>query len=199
MDMIHGPNQDLFTWNDNDDRAFLELLTTDKFRPTLYPQDWSEFIEEIPLKTWLQINNMTRIDIQLGWAINDDMPFRVAAVLLKYLPTPMTREKTLTTLGIKLEDYGIVFDTMARAVDRDHQNWSALANFNLEEFWTSASLQDWLSACDEALCHGVWHTPMPLLERVQLMIQANNILPCVSSSLLSLGLGTQCQGCVEFG
>jgi hypothetical protein len=31
------------------------------------------------------------------------------------------------------------------------------------------------------------------------MVQANNILPCVSSSLLSLGLGAQRQGCVEFG
>jgi hypothetical protein len=154
---------------------------------------------EIPLKTWLQINNMTRIDNRVGWDTDDDTPFRVAAVLLKYLPTPMTREKILTTLGIKLEDYGIAFDTMARAVDRDHQNWSALANFDLEEFWTSASLENWLSACDEALCHGVWHTPMPFLERVQLMSQANNILPCVSSPLLSLGLGAQRQGYVEFG
>ncbi|KAJ7797928.1 kinase-like domain-containing protein [Mycena olivaceomarginata] len=95
MDMIHGPDQDLFTWNDDDNCAFLEVLTTDKFRPTL------------------------------------------------------------------------------------DQNWSALANFDLEEFWTSASLEDWLSACNEALCHGVWHTPMPFSERVQLMIQANNIIPCI--------------------
>jgi hypothetical protein len=163
-------------------------------------QDWIEFAVEIPLKTWLQINNMTRVGGRLAWSsTGDDMPLRVAAVLLKYLHTPMTREKILTTLGIKLEVYRIAFDTMARAVDRDHQNWSALANFDLEEFWNSASLKDWLSACDEALCHGVWHTPMPLLERVQLRIQANNILPCVSSLLLSLGLGAQCQDSVEFG
>ncbi|KAJ7883501.1 hypothetical protein B0H14DRAFT_3748766 [Mycena olivaceomarginata] len=179
MDILRGPNQDFFTWDDNDDHAFLEVLTTDKHQLTLYPQDWIEFMVEIPLKTWLQINNMTRINNRLAWdSTDDDTPFRVAAVLLKFLPTPTTREKILTTLGIKLEDYGIAFDTMARAVDRDHQNWSALANFDLEEFWTSASLQDYLLAYNEAICHGIWHTPMPLLERVQLMIQTNNILPC---------------------
>ncbi|KAJ7810942.1 hypothetical protein B0H14DRAFT_3756171 [Mycena olivaceomarginata] len=127
-----------------------------------WAQDWNEFMVEIPLKTWLQINNMTQIDNREWTSTDDDTPFRVAAVLLKYLPIPMAREKILPTLGIELEDYGIAFDIMACAVDRDYQNWSALANFDLEEFWTSASLEDWLSACDEALCHGVWHTPMPL-------------------------------------
>ncbi|KAJ7883477.1 hypothetical protein B0H14DRAFT_1428654 [Mycena olivaceomarginata] len=179
MDILRGPDQDVFTWNDADNSKFLRVLTN-KHQLTLYPQDWIKFMEEIPLKTWLQISNMTRIDNRLGWVSldDDDTPFRVAAVLLKYPSTPMTRERILTTLGIQLEDYRIAFDTMARAVDRSHQNWSALANLNSEEFWTSASLEDWLSACDEALCHGVWHTPMPLLERVQLMVQANNILPC---------------------
>ncbi|KAJ7318976.1 hypothetical protein DFH08DRAFT_819419 [Mycena albidolilacea] len=178
MDILHGPDQDLFTWDDTDDSKFLWVLVN-IHQLTSYPQDWNKFMVEIPLKTWLQINNMTRIDNRLVWGFtDDDMPFRVAAMLLKYLPTPMTREKILTTLGIKLEDYRIAFDTMARTVDRDHQNWSALANFDLEEFWTSASLEDWLSACDEALCHGVWHTPIPLLERVHLMSQVNNILPC---------------------
>ncbi|KAJ7810948.1 hypothetical protein B0H14DRAFT_3150995 [Mycena olivaceomarginata] len=178
MDILRGPDQDLFTWDDADESKLIRVLAN-KLQLTLYPQDWIEFMVEIPLETWLQIGNMTRID---GWnSTDDDTPFRVAAVLLKYLPTPMTHEKILTTLGIKFEDYGIPFDTMARAVDRDHQNWSALAaNFNSEEFCTSASLRDWLSACDEALCHGVWHTPMPLLERVHLMVQANNILPCVA-------------------
>ncbi|KAJ7883532.1 kinase-like domain-containing protein [Mycena olivaceomarginata] len=179
MDILHGPDQDLFTWDEVDDSNFLEFLgaLANKHQLTLYPQDWIKFMVEIPLKTWLQINNMTRINSRaFGW--NIDTPCRVTAVLLKYLPMPMTREKVLTTLGIELEDYGIPFDTMARAVYRDHENWSALANFNLEQFWTSASLKDWLSACDEALCHGVWHTPIPLLERVQLMSQANNILPC---------------------
>jgi hypothetical protein len=199
MDILRGPDQDLFTWDDADDSKFLWALAN-KDQLTLYPQDWSEFMVEIPLKTWLQIHNMTRINNRLGWdSSDDDTPFRVAAVLLKYLPTPMTREKILMMLGIELEDYGIPFNTMARAVDRDYQNWSALANFDLEEFWTSASLKDWLLACNEALCHGVWHTPMPLLERVQLMIRAINILPCVSSSFLFLGLGAQRQGCVEFG
>ncbi|KAJ7883536.1 hypothetical protein B0H14DRAFT_2702157, partial [Mycena olivaceomarginata] len=178
MDILRGPDQDLFTWDDTDNSKFLWALTK-KDQLTLYPQDWNEFMVEIPLKTWLQINNMTQIDNRLEWdSSDDDTPFRVAAVLLKYLATPMTREKILTTLGIKLEDYGIPFNTMTRAVDRDHQNWSALANFDSEEFWTSASLEDWLLDCNEALCHCVWHTPMPLLERVQLMIQAINILPC---------------------
>jgi hypothetical protein len=198
MDILRGPDQDLFTWDDVDNSKFLWVLAN-KHQLTLYPQDWNEFMVEIPLKTWLQINNMTQIDTREWTSTDDDTPFRVAAVLLKYLPIPMAREKILPTLGIELEDYGIAFDIMACAVDRDYQNWSALANFDLEEFWTSASLEDWLSACDEALCHGVWHTPMPLLERVQLMIQANNILPYVSSSLLSLGLGAQRQGYVEFG
>ncbi|KAJ7883463.1 hypothetical protein B0H14DRAFT_3432918 [Mycena olivaceomarginata] len=129
MDMIHGPDQDLFTWDDEDDRVFLEVLTTDQHRLTWYPQDWIKFIEEIPLKNWLQINNMTRIDNRLERDSTDvDTYSRVATVMLKYLPAPVAREKILTTLGIELEDYGIAFDTMARAVDRDHQNWSALAN-----------------------------------------------------------------------
>ncbi|KAJ7883529.1 hypothetical protein B0H14DRAFT_2702100 [Mycena olivaceomarginata] len=181
MDILRGPDQDLFTGDEVDGSNFLEFLgvLANKHGLTLYPQDWIKFMVEIPLKTWLQIDNMIRIDSRVfGWDTDDDTLFRVTAVLLKYLSTPMTRERILTTLGIKLEDYGIPFDTMARAVDRDHQNWSALTNFDLEEFWTSASLKDWLSACDEALCYGVWHTPMPLLERVQLMVQANNILPC---------------------
>jgi hypothetical protein len=199
MDILCGPDPDLFTWDDADSSKLIRVLAN-KPQLTLYPQDWIKFAVEIPLKTWLEINSMTRINNRLGWdSTDDDTPFRVAAVLLKYLPVPMAREKVLTTLGIGLEYYRITFDIMARAVDRDHQNWSALANFDLEEFWTSASLKDWLLACDEALCHGVWHTPMPLLEQVQLMIQAYSILPCVSSSLLSLRLGAQCRGCVEFG
>ncbi|KAJ7797944.1 hypothetical protein B0H14DRAFT_2908982, partial [Mycena olivaceomarginata] len=169
----------LLSWIKSAIASTVLWVLTNQHRLTLYPQDWIEFMVEIPLKTWLQINNMTWIDNRLGWdSTDDDTPSRVAAVLLKYLPTSTTCEKILTTLGIELEDYGIAFDIMAHAVDRDHQNWLALANFDLEEFWTSTSLEDWLSACDEALCHGVWHTPMPLLERVQLMIQADNILPC---------------------
>jgi hypothetical protein len=186
MDVFCGPDQDLLPWDEVDDSEIRWVLAN-KDQLTLYPQDWIKFMVEIPLKTWLQIKNMTRIDSRdFGWDTDDDTPYRVAAVLLKYISTPMTRERILTTLGIELENYvyRIGFKTMARAVDRDHQNWSALANFDLEEFWTSASLKDWLSACDEALCHCIWHSPMPLLERVHLMSQAHNIPPCVSPLLL---------------
>jgi cytochrome P450 len=46
-------------------------------------------------------------------------------MLLAYSSTPMTCEKILTVLGVDFKDYGIPFDTMARAMDRDHQDGSA--------------------------------------------------------------------------
>jgi hypothetical protein len=101
----------------------------------------------------------------------------------------MAHENILTTLGINLKDYGIAFDSMARAVDRNYQGQSILARFDSEEFWTSAKLKNWLLACYETLCHGVWHTPIPISERVQLMDYALYILPCVSTSLSSIKLG----------
>jgi hypothetical protein len=63
MDILRGPDQDLFTWDDADNSKFLWVLANeDQLEFTLYPQDWNEFMVEIPLKTWLQISNMTQID-----------------------------------------------------------------------------------------------------------------------------------------
>jgi hypothetical protein len=61
MDILRGPYQDLFTWDEVDDSNFFWVLAN-KHQLTLYPQDWIKFMVEIPLKTWLQINNMTRLD-----------------------------------------------------------------------------------------------------------------------------------------
>jgi hypothetical protein len=107
-------------------------------------------------------------------------------VLLKYSSTLIVRENILATVGITFDNFDdLAFDTMANAVDGDYQEQSVLANFDSEEFWASASLKNWLSACDETLCHGVWHTAhrMSSSERVQVMHLALSILPCVSSSL----------------
>ncbi|KAJ7878757.1 kinase-like domain-containing protein [Mycena olivaceomarginata] len=53
-------------------------------------------------------------------------------------------------------------------------------NFESEEFWASPSLDNWLSACNETLCHNIWHSAhgMSTLERVEVMHLALNMLPC---------------------
>jgi hypothetical protein len=61
MDMLRSPDQDLFIWDDADESESIRVLAN-KPRLTLYPQDWIEFMVEIPLKTWLKIGNMTRIN-----------------------------------------------------------------------------------------------------------------------------------------
>jgi hypothetical protein len=106
---------------------------------------------------------------------------RVVAMLLKYsCMAPIGCENNPATSGYSLENFA--FDTMARA--GDYKDRSILANPDSEQFWTSVSLESWLSACDETLCHGVWYTAdhTSSLERVQVMHLALNILPCVGLS-----------------
>ncbi|KAJ7318996.1 hypothetical protein DFH08DRAFT_891257 [Mycena albidolilacea] len=148
--------------------------------PALYPQGWNKFTVEIPLEPSQQISDMawTKIRPQFVSNWNSDLGSRINAILLAYSFTPKAHEKTLTTLGINLKDYGIAFDSMAGAVDGNYQGQSILARFDSEEFWTSAKLENWLLACYGTLCHGVWHTPIPPLERAQLMDYALYILPC---------------------
>ncbi|KAJ7878761.1 hypothetical protein B0H14DRAFT_1628766 [Mycena olivaceomarginata] len=77
------------------------------------------------------------------------------------------------------EVFGIALDTMARARNYQPGERSISADFDSEEFWTSAKLENWLSACDEALCHSVWHTAhhMGFLECVQVMHLVIDMLP----------------------
>ncbi|KAJ7883497.1 kinase-like domain-containing protein [Mycena olivaceomarginata] len=161
VEMIRGPgpdDQDLITWGEKDDSCLSRILSRAEDRGGLYPWDWSEY--------------MNRPCIRSDY--NYDLKTRATAVLLQYSSIPIAGKNILATLGIN----DTAFDTMARAIDGDYQNRLTVANFDSEEFWAGESLKNWLSTCDETLCHGLWHTPIPLLERVRLMDHVLNILPC---------------------
>jgi hypothetical protein len=59
---------------------------------------------------------------------------------------------------------------------------SAPTSFDSQEFWTNDSLEHWLLACDETLCHSVWHAPyrIGLLEGVKVIDVIFEFLPRVS-------------------
>jgi hypothetical protein len=74
---------------------------------------------------------------------------------------------------------------MARALDKNYQEPSIVANIDSKEFWASASLENWLSSRSVTFCHSVWHTPhrIGLLEGVGIIDLVLDMLPRVSSSV----------------
>jgi hypothetical protein len=141
VEMIRGPgpdDQDLVTWAEEDDSRLSRILSRAEDRGGLYPRDWSEYMVEIPLETWRQINSLTwrQNRPRIGSDYDYDLKIRVTAVLLQY-SIPITGKNILATLGID----DTAFDTMARTIDEDYQNPLTVTNFDSEEFWASESLK----------------------------------------------------------
>jgi hypothetical protein len=126
---------------------------------------------------------MTRIDTRPRSEY--DLNHRIAAVILKYSSTPLACKSTIETLALRFD--GFPFDPMlmARALDKNYQEPSIVANINSKEFWASASLENWLSSRSVTFCHSVWHTPhrIGLLEGVGIIDLVLDMLPRVSSSV----------------
>lgn len=188
LDRIRGSDSDLFAWDSDDDSRLSRRLSQAKDRIGLYPRDWNAYMVEIPLATWLQISNMTwtknrprfRFQIIPEW---DDLDLRLTAMLLAYSSTPMAHEKILATLGIDFEVFGMAFDTTAPTFHGNYQE-QILASFDSDKFWAGAKLDNWLSACDEAFCHDVWHIAhrTRYLHYLQVIPVVLNTLPRVRSS-----------------
>jgi hypothetical protein len=104
-------------------------------------------------------------------------------MLLAYSSTPVAHEKILATLGIDFEVFGMAFDTTAPTFHGNYQE-QILASFDSDKFWAGAKLDNWLSACDEAFCHDVWHIAhrTRYLHYLQVIPVVLNTLPRVRSS-----------------
>ncbi|KAF7369138.1 Protein kinase domain-containing protein [Mycena venus] len=177
LDILHGPDRDLFTWDGVDDSELCFVLAENNRRLHLYPEDWSTYMVEIPLETWAQIRKMTWTEDRPRRG-SDDMRIRLAAVFLRYSSTPMAFRQILAPLNISFDYFP--FATMARVVDTNYRERPSLANFESEEFWVTQNLEDWLSARTEVLCHAVWHNSpsrSSVLERVDVMDLLLNTLP----------------------
>jgi hypothetical protein len=99
---------------------------------------------------------MTKTEVRPLHDNKDDMPIRLAALLIRSSSAPLTSQHILAPLATVFDYFPLA--TMVRAADKNYQERSILANFESEEFWITENLEDWLSAWSEVLCHAVWHT-----------------------------------------
>ncbi|KAJ7876999.1 hypothetical protein B0H13DRAFT_2279376 [Mycena leptocephala] len=58
LDIVRGPDEDLFAWDDVDDTIFYQALVKER-ELGLFPQDWNQYMVQIDIRTWLQIKNTT--------------------------------------------------------------------------------------------------------------------------------------------
>lgn len=211
LDLLHGPDRDLFAWDDKDDAKICQLLLKDDARLELYSQDWEQYMVELDLQVWQQINSMTRIATRNRRGFEQcDMRIRLTAMLLKYSSTLGTfpviayRRDFLRPSGTFLSSArrilaplqsisifdDLSFAIMASVVEQHHKELSTPADFESAEFWATPHLWNWLSNRQETLCHTIWRTSpqLSVLSRVQIMeLVLNTALPQVSSSPVSSG------------
>jgi hypothetical protein len=174
LDLLHGPDQDLFAWDDHDDYELCRIFAKNNNRLELYPQEWNGYMIEIPLPTWLKIGEMTKTKGPARPG-SDDMAVSLVAVIVKYYSTPIAFRRILASLDIVLAAFDVSFDhfpftTMVLVADKNYRERSTLANVESEEFWLTQNLQDWISAHAEVLCHAVWrNSTRSTLERILIM------------------------------
>jgi hypothetical protein len=179
LDILCGPDQDLFIWDDADESELYRVLAQDN-AVGLYPEDWNQYMVEIDFPTWLQIRDMTRTRARPSYGA-DDLSIRLAAVSFRFTSALNAPQSILAPLNITFNRFP--FTTISQAIDKNYKKQSTLSNFELKEFWTSSNLNNWLLASSQKLCHAIWHTfhNMSVLERVQAMYLALTVLPAVST------------------
>ncbi|KAF7369146.1 Protein kinase domain-containing protein [Mycena venus] len=180
---LRDSDQDLFTW-DNKDAIELRnaLLGADIGQPWLYPHDWSQYMVEVDLETWVKINNMTATMDRPRRGLND-MKLRLVALLLKF-PSGLNAKRILAPLPFNFDHPP--FTPMSYVLEDHHKNWSAATDIGSKEFWASRNLENWLLTRNATLCHSVWHTSvgglyLSVLERVHAMYIVLTALPQVPS------------------
>ncbi|KAF7343343.1 Protein kinase domain-containing protein [Mycena venus] len=178
IDLFSGPDQDLLSWDAEDDTELYQAFAKDNVTSTSYPADWNQYMVEIDLQTWLQISDITRIAQRMRRR-SDGLKIRLMAVCLRYSSTgmPIAFQNILAPLGITLDHF--LFTSMACVVDQNYKERSTLADFESAEFWASPSLAKWLLATSEKLCRSTWDScqRLSVSERVQAMHVVLNTLP----------------------
>ncbi|KAJ7038889.1 hypothetical protein C8F04DRAFT_1321498 [Mycena alexandri] len=162
-------NHDVFVWDEDDDLDLYLALPRDVGGGLgLYPSEWSRSMVDIDLRTWRQIDGMTRTMDQLRRG-SDDIRIRLVAVLLRYSSTLVVPLNMFSPLDIGFEE--LPFASIARAVATDYKAQASLADLESEQFWLSSELDSWPLQRGEDICHEVWHTSphMSVLQRVESM------------------------------
>jgi hypothetical protein len=190
LELIRGPDRDLFDWDDEDDFELCRVFVKDDLLG-LYTQDWNRYMVEIDPKTWVQIGNMTRTASRIRNGSEEyDMRIRLTAMLLKYSFTPIASQKIFAPLHLNPIFDDFPFASMACVVDENYKEQTSLADLESAESWATPHLQNWLSTRQETLCHTIWRTSphLSVLTRVQVMelVLTGTALPQVSSSSASL-------------
>ncbi|KAJ6551308.1 hypothetical protein B0H19DRAFT_165975 [Mycena capillaripes] len=169
LDLLHGPDHDLFVWDARDETELYGNLVKDDARLGLYTQDWNRYMLEINLETWQQICIVTRT---IARSRRDyDTRIRFTAMLLKYSSTLIAFQHILAPLGLESISDEFPFAFMACVVDANYEEASTLTDFKSAEFWATSHLQNWLLARIKSLFHGIWGTSpyLSVLSRVQAM------------------------------
>ncbi|KAJ7093746.1 kinase-like domain-containing protein [Mycena epipterygia] len=167
-------DQDLFTWDDQDESALLLAVKNTALHGS-YPQDWNQYMVEIDLETWSQIRQMTNRPNDIPSA-RQDLMGRIAALFIRWPSSPIAFfQNVVAPLDISFDHS--LFAFMARTVDENYKERSTPADFESEEFWTTQNLEDWLLARSEVLCRAAWQVSSSTLERVQIMDLVLNTLP----------------------
>jgi hypothetical protein len=178
-------DQDLLTWDDEDEADLVLIVAKNTGLLGSYPQDWNQYMVEIDLETWLQIRHMTRVANRPS---PEDYPprrpkdlmSRIAALFIRWPSSPIAFiQNVVAPLDTGFDQS--LFAFMARVVDGTYKERSTPADFEFEEFWTTQNLEDRLSARSEILCRAAWQTSSSILERVQAMGLVLNTLPQVIS------------------
>ncbi|KAJ7040994.1 hypothetical protein C8F04DRAFT_1031883 [Mycena alexandri] len=174
LDILRTADRDLLEW-DNDDNSYIFTALQEAGEPWPYPQQWTRYMVEIDLQTWLQIRTMTWTAdrVRSPYEGGADMGIRLIALTLKHTSTSngftnicLSLEDILIPLDIDLESE---FDQLLPAVT-DSEKQSIRADFASKEFWARQNLENWLSACEKNLVQAVWNTPnMSVLSRLRYM------------------------------
>jgi hypothetical protein len=168
LDILRGPNRDLYAWDDVDDLELHQALAKDN-KLGLYPQEWNQYMVEIDFKTWLQIRNMTRVATRsrARWG-PDNLRIRLAALALAFSST-LDGSRNILPLNIGLNLFP--FSVMTNVVHKNYKDMAASGRLLSKEFWEGPNLIRWLSTCSHDICHTIWHTSshMSVLQRVQSM------------------------------
>ncbi|KAF8124857.1 hypothetical protein K438DRAFT_1034979 [Mycena galopus ATCC 62051] len=169
LDILRGPDHNLFTW-DFADRSYLIGILPNDNPLGVYPQDWNRYMVEIDLKTWMEISNTTETAKRLPFEpVEDDLQIRIGAASLLFSNALRVPQNIHAPLNVAVHQFP--FTVIAEIVNPGYQKHSASNNFECEEFWTGPNLEEWLSARGQDLCHSIWQTcsHMTTLEKLKAM------------------------------
>jgi hypothetical protein len=181
LDILRGPDDNLFARDEDDDSDLYRILVKADGRLGLYPSDWSQFMVEIDLRTWLQISNMTWIVSRPRHGSYENIKIRLVD---GYSPTPISADNILAPLDIHFVVNNFPITSMARVAYYGER--TALESRS-GDFWSSMNLETWLSTRSRNICYAVWHNSalVSVVDRIKCMHLVLNALPQVSSFLPS--------------